>query len=160
MNASLKRKIISNAISLTENLRKVPEIAPREGRYWPLMFSVTVSSVLTLFLKLTLHVIFVRCWEAVASNIRVEVCVNVPSVNLSVVTPVMFPARWEASFPLPVHFHVISGSDPEQRPGAVQVRRAHCSSVRGGTITAGFWLRADQTTIHCWGHLNNLFHVV
>ncbi|TWW80130.1 hypothetical protein D4764_10G0011600 [Takifugu flavidus] len=42
---------------------------------------------------------------------------------------------------------VISGSDPEQRPGALQVSVALCPSVKGGTITVGFWLRADQTAV-------------
>ena len=60
----------------------------------------------------------------------------------------MFPVTGDSAFPIFVHFQVILGLDPEQRPGAMQVSEARWPSIRGGTITVGFWLRADQGEAH------------
>lgn len=69
-------------------------------------------------------------------------------VNISID---LFPVMGDSSFPLPVHFQVILGSDPEHTPGAVQVSMVLCPSARGGTVTLGFWLRADRRDVCGWG---------
>lgn len=135
-------------IDSTLGIKCLLEMVSQERIYSQLTLRVTVSSVLMLFLKVTSQVTLERCWVAAASNISVEMCFLVTPVPNSVLTPVMLSAMWESSFPLPFHFQVISGSDPEQRPGAVQVSVALCPSVSGGTVTVGFWLRADQKAVN------------
>jgi len=122
-------------------------------------FRVSVSSVVMLLVKLTLQVTLVP-WcsaEGLKVNVELRLCV----------TPVMFPVMWESFSPAPLHLQVISGSEPEQRPGAVQVSVAFRPSVRGGISTEGFWVRAEgravyewnQVTVHLNSGLNNLIHL-
>ena len=61
---------------------------------------------------------------------------------------VLFPVITEAFPPAPLHVQVILGSDPEQRPGAVQVSVVCRPSAIEGTITAGFCVRTKGRAVH------------
>ncbi|KAA8591822.1 hypothetical protein FQN60_017196, partial [Etheostoma spectabile] len=54
---------------------------------------------------------------------------------------------------------VISGSDPEQRPGAVQLSVLCCPSVRGGIITVGFWVPFLFPNVTAADTLNSAYSV-
>ena len=116
--------------------------------YLQVTFRVTVSSVVMLFEKLTLQVTLVPWCSAEALKVKVELCLCVTAVRFSVLKAVMFPVMWESLSPAPLHVQVILGSDPEQRPGAVQVSVVCCPSVRGGIVTVGFWIRPNGRGVH------------
>ncbi len=116
--------------------------------YSQVTFRVTVSSVVMLFVKLTLQVTLVPWCSAEGLKVKVELCLCVTAVRVSVLKAVMFPVMWESLSPAPLHVQVILGSDPEQRPGAVQVSVVCCPAVRAGTITVGFWVRSNKTAVN------------
>lgn len=122
--------------------------------YSQVTFRVTVSSVVMLFVNLTLQVTLVPWCSAEELNIKVELCLCVTAVRFSVLKAVMFPVMWESFCPGPLHSQVISGSDPEQRPGAVQVSVVCCPSVSGGIITVGFWIRSNERAVHEWNQVS------
>lgn len=68
----------------------------------------------------------------------------------------MSPVMWESISPAPLQVQVILGSDPEQRPGAVQVSVACCPAVSGGIINVGFWLRPNGRPVHDLNQLSTL----